>query len=804
MRPITKLFKNSLLALCLLLAIVYCGVWLFSPLVVRQVSQGVLQQYDLQMDSDSVVRLNPFVSRLEIKNLKLQQQDSHPYVLDSLAVEYSLWALLSDEVKIHSLRINGMRVFIEKRGANLSVAGFSAAASKTADTQEPSEAETQTQTDAPQPRALRIIAPQIVIQNVDIELLNEQQRHRFTINSLVLQQSQFIENALSSQINMQAELDGASIDLFGEVQASAAASDIALRLELKGFSAEKIGYLLPESIQALGGELSFKLASSVTHQGRDVAIRSTASDFHIKNTLYGDEKIQLQLESTHFAAHDLSLRYNMDTHDYQFDTGITLNLHGLESAATATKDKLLQFSELDLGEVSLAINPEAYQVKTDKILLKNIKLSELQQQQLPALLTNSAVSVFGVNISPNEIAVDKLDIAAGDVNLKLAKDGELATLVNTDSLSEARGEPTEAADPNKDPNKDPQAEPATGPVLSLASLVLSGPLKVNIEDNSKGYAFKKTFIVDDLSVEQFNTAKPQDKTQFAINIKDEAYFVANVTGWAQPLLPEMNLELKAQSSQFPMQEVAPYLRDSVGFEVEAGLLDLEVQTRVDKNQMDGNANVLMRGAKFKSSQKVNDETNLIGQTAVPLNVALNMLRDGKGNIELKFPLQGGLDDPKFGLQHIVGLVVKKVAMQQAKSYLMTTFVPYAKVVSLAITAGEEALKVRFEDLQYQPQQLEPGVAQEEFIQQFTLLMSEKPGLTISACPIATPQDIQLETGAQLSQEQHAQLLEIAKQRGALFKSAVVERGGIDSARILLCSEQVDSGNKATPRIDFKT
>ncbi|HBY88569.1 MAG TPA: hypothetical protein DEO86_22180, partial [Colwellia sp.] len=98
---------------------------------------------------------------------------------------------------------------------------------------------------------------------------------------------------------------------------------------------------------------------------------------------------------------------------------------------------------------------------------------------------------------------------------------------------------------------------------------------------------------------------------------------------------------------------------------------------------------------------------LIDQGALPLNMAMGMLKDGDGNVELDVPLSGSISDPNFGLSSIVTLITKKAIMSATQDYLMTTFVPYANIVSIAITAGEFALKLRFDDLEYQVKQVEP-------------------------------------------------------------------------------------------------
>ena len=113
------------------------------------------------------------------------------------------------------------------------------------------------------------------------------------------------------------------------------------------------------------------------------------------------------------------------------------------------------------------------------------------------------------------------------------------------------------------------------------------------------------------------------------------------------------------------------------------------------------------------------------QVSMPLNIALGMLMDGDGNLELGVPLSGKTSDPSFGLSSFIALVTQKAAMSAAESYVMKTFVPYANIVSIAKSAGEFLLKVRFEDLPYEINQVTPNVSQQAYLDPFIALMQDK-------------------------------------------------------------------------------
>lgn len=64
-------------------------------------------------------------------------------------------------------------------------------------------------------------------------------------------------------------------------------------------------------------------------------------------------------------------------------------------------------------------------------------------------------------------------------------------------------------------------------------------------------------------------------------------------------------------------------------------------------------------------------------------------------------------------------------------------------MSVALTAGDFLLKVRFEKLMCQTKKIKPEAEQEKYLQQFIALMCDKPQVNVKICAISVPADIAL-------------------------------------------------------------
>ena len=237
-------------------------------------------------------------------------------------------------------------------------------------------------------------------------------------------------------------------------------------------------------------------------------------------------------------------------------------------------------------------------------------------------------------------------------------------------------------------------------------------------------------------------------------------------------------------------------------ELKSGQLNTDINVTLTGEQLDGNVVILLRS--LETAVAGSDEAGaLIDQGALPFNMALGMLKDGSGDVELEVPLSGSTSDPNFGVNSIVTLITQKAIWMATQDYLMTTFVPYANVVSVAMSVGEFALKLRFDDLIYETKQIEPNDAQQAYLQGFIALMQDKEDTRVNICGISVPADIDLTAGEKITNKEHAQQLkDIAEQRESAFKDYIIEHGNIASSRLLLCAPKIDSSKEAQPRIEL--
>ena len=122
------------------------SAWALSPFIANHFIAQYLEQHDLELEDQTTIRYNPFLSRLTIDSLVVKNQNADVLSLSSLSLEISAYQLISRELNVSELLIDGLYLVIDKQAESLSIAGIRMpTAEKTvieeADVQPPSELE---------------------------------------------------------------------------------------------------------------------------------------------------------------------------------------------------------------------------------------------------------------------------------------------------------------------------------------------------------------------------------------------------------------------------------------------------------------------------------------------------------------------------------------------------------------------------------------------------------------------------------------------------------------------------------------
>jgi uncharacterized protein involved in outer membrane biogenesis len=203
------------------------------------------------------------------------------------------------------------------------------------------------------------------------------------------------------------------------------------------------------------------------------------------------------------------------------------------------------------------------------------------------------------------------------------------------------------------------AKPAGGPALQLAIrsiAVANGEL--DFADHSLSEQFF-TRIHHLSGYIQGISSQPGRRGTVTLDGRVDNFGAAKVRGTLAPFAPTDSTDLLLALQNIPMASISPYSVTFAGWHVDDGRLNLDLRYHVKNRELQGSNNVVIQ------SIKLGDEVVKPGATRLPLRLAVALLEDSDGRIELNLPVSGRLDDPQFSYGHLMWQaftnVVEKVA-----------------------------------------------------------------------------------------------------------------------------------------------
>ncbi len=138
------------------------------------------------------------------------------------------------------------------------------------------------------------------------------------------------------------------------------------------------------------------------------------------------------------------------------------------------------------------------------------------------------------------------------------------------------------------------------------------------------------------------------------------YGKVNIQGTLNPLAKDLFLNLGMGFHDVELTSLTPYAAQFAGYRINQGKLDMDLHYHVEHQQLEAENKVTLDQIQLGQSVSSPDAIHL------PLKLALALLKDANGNIDIDLPITGSLDNPDFRYGRVLWSAVvnlfKKVAL----------------------------------------------------------------------------------------------------------------------------------------------
>ncbi len=289
--------------------------------------------------------------------------------------------------------------------------------------------------------------------------------------------------------------------------------------------------------------------------------------------------------------------------------------------------------------------------------------------------------------------------------------------------------PEQAANENK-AAEEPEADaaplaPAATPSAPAASDKPSFPLaieRLRIEEANAEFAdlsltpqfgtrmHSLTGVVTGLSTD------PETTAQVELDGKVDEFGSARVRGSVQPFKATDFTDLKLTFRNLEMANLTPYSGKFAGRRIDSGRLSVDLEYKIKNRQLAGENKFVIN--KLKLGERVDSKDAL----KLPLDLAIALLEDSNGVIDLDLPISGSLDDPKFSYGKIIWKAIVNVL---------------TKLVTAPFRALGKLLGVNSEKLEavtFDPGSSKLLPPEQEKLKMLAEAMAKRPALTLTLEP----------------------------------------------------------------------
>ncbi|MBG7621420.1 DUF748 domain-containing protein [Herbaspirillum sp. AP02] len=265
------------------------------------------------------------------------------------------------------------------------------------------------------------------------------------------------------------------------------------------------------------------------------------------------------------------------------------------------------------------------------------------------------------------------------------------------------------------------AASADAPIVRIGQVVLDGG-NINYTDNfvKPNYTANMTGLAG--TIGQISSEKPQP-APVNINGKIDNDAPLQISGSLNPLFKPMYLDLKASANGVQLPRLTPYSAKYAGYPITKGKLSMDVQYKIENDKLVAQNDLRIEQLTFGERVDSPDATKL------PVMLAVSLLKDRDGNINLNLPISGSLSDPEFSVGGIIVRVFVNLIVKAVTS-------PFALIGSM-FRADEHIGELRY--IEFAPGSSEVTDEVRKKLDALGYVLHERPGIKLDITGRVDPQ-----------------------------------------------------------------
>ncbi len=259
--------------------------------------------------------------------------------------------------------------------------------------------------------------------------------------------------------------------------------------------------------------------------------------------------------------------------------------------------------------------------------------------------------------------------------------------LNLQDVVTAPGQGQSVTTPESQPKATPATAPPTGPqpLIHVAGVKL-GHGRIGITDNfiKPNYSANLTDLEGTVSSIASDDPEPAD---VKLTGRIDGDGALDVSGKINPLAATLYTDISAEAKDIELTRLSPYAIKYAGYAIDRGKLSMTVKYHIENSKLEASNRLFLDqltfGAKIESATA----------TKLPVLLAVSLLKNSRGEIDINLPISGSLSDPQFSIGGVIVRVLVNLLTRAASS-------PFSLIASAVGGGGGSADELGY--VQFKP------------------------------------------------------------------------------------------------------
>jgi hypothetical protein len=315
--------------------------------------------------------------------------------------------------------------------------------------------------------------------------------------------------------------------------------------------------------------------------------------------------------------------------------------------------------------------------------LARLRLTEGDGQQ--AFLAIDRLASRSIDAGTTRVAIRELGLDGLETSLIINKDKSV-------NLTRILNRPSASADSGTAAPADAAA--ATAPAAPAAPLLPVSIDRLRVRNSAVEFADLSLALPFGSHIHHLGGSingigtRARAPAQVELEGQVDDFGMARAVGQVELFNPGNFTDLKVAFRNVEMTRLTPYSATFAGRKIDSGKLSLDLEYKIAKRQLSGDNRMVV------DNLVLGEHVDSPDAMSLPLDLAIALLRDSDGRIDLGLPVSGSLDDPQFSygqlIWKVIGNVIKKIALAPFRA-LASLFGGDEKLDAIAFDAGQAAL-----------------------------------------------------------------------------------------------------------------